>query len=97
MKVSHARDGGQAVELEHAALVLTARELIHTYPSPSMACGEDQPCTCVAVTNDWVRRALPVLVSIADADREATGIATVLSDRALEGRPCDPMTETSPR
>ena len=64
MKVSHARDGGQAVELEHAGLVLATRELLHTYPATrDKTCGE---------LREWATKAAVVLGTIARADQEHT-------------------------
>lgn len=82
MKVSHAKDGGQAAEIEHAGLVMASRELLHTYPATRDAsCGE---------LREWAIRALPVLGSIVEADRQAA--ATMLT-----GQPGNPYTETVSR
>jgi hypothetical protein len=62
MKVSHARDGGQAAELEHAGLVLATRELLHTYPAArDKSCGE---------LREWSVKAVAVLGTIAQADQQ---------------------------
>jgi hypothetical protein len=63
MKVSHARDGGQAAEIEHAGLVLASRELLLNFPATYQGtCGE---------LREWATKAVSVLGTIANADRPA--------------------------
>lgn len=67
MKVSHARDGGQAAELEHAGLVLATRELLLTYPATrDKSCGE---------LREWAAKAVAVLGTIAQADTQSVMVA----------------------